>query len=111
MEPFKWRGRVWIEKDGRTFLGYGRAILLERIREYGSITQAAKSMGMGYRHAWHLVDSMNKSAPKPLVVTQRGGKRGGGARLTGEGELALRHFWDFYRRFQGFLEDESTHLT
>jgi molybdate transport system regulatory protein len=45
------RGRVWIDGPEGTFFGYGRAVLLERIREYGSITQAAKSMRMAYRHA------------------------------------------------------------
>ena len=66
-------GRVWIDGSEGTFLGYGRIVLLERIRQYGSITQAAKSMEMSYRHAWELVDSMNRQARKPLVETASGG--------------------------------------
>jgi len=61
-------GRIWISKKEETFLGYGRVVLLERIKDYGSITKAAKSMGMSYRNAWELVASMNKLSEKPLIV-------------------------------------------
>jgi len=57
-------GRIWISKKEETFLGYGRVVLLERIIDYGSITKAAKSMGMSYRNAWELVASMNKLSKK-----------------------------------------------
>lgn len=87
-----------------TFLGYGRIILLERIREYGSITKAAKSMKMSYRHAWELVDSMNKQASRPLVEAATGGKNGGGARITAEGERAIVLFWELYDDFQAYLK-------
>jgi len=101
------RGRIWIDGKEGTFLGYGRVILLERIREHGSLTKAAKSMVMSYRHAWELVDSMNRQAVKPLVESATGGKGGGGARLTEEGEKAVSLFWKFYADFQGFLEREA----
>lgn len=101
------RGRIWIDGKEGTFLGYGRIVLLERIREHGSLTEAAKSMVMSYRHAWELVDWMNRQAAKPLVESSTGGKGGGGARLTEEGEKAVRLFWKFYADFQGFLEREA----
>lgn len=104
------RGRIWIDGGEGTFLGYGRIVLLERIRESGSITQAAKSMEMSYRHAWELVDSMNRQAAKPLVETAAGGKKGGGTRLTEEGERAVSLFWKFYADFQKFLENEEKKL-
>jgi molybdate transport system regulatory protein len=104
------RGRVWINGDEGTFLGYGRVILLERLREYGSITKAAKSMDISYRHAWELVDSMNRQSPAPLVVTVAGGKGGGGTQLTQEGENAIRLFWQFYADFQDFLAKEEIRL-
>ena len=97
-------GRLWIDGTEGTFLGYGRIILLERIREHGSITQAAKSMKMSYRHAWELVDSMNRQSPKPLVESATGGRNGGGARLTKEGEKAIRLFWELYADFQTYLK-------
>ena len=104
------QGRVWINGPEGTFLGYGRIVLLERIREYGSITQAAKSMAMSYRHAWDLVDSMNRQAQYPLVDLATGGKGGGGARLTEHGEKAIRVFWKFYEDFQDFLKQEHGEL-
>jgi molybdate transport system regulatory protein len=103
-------GRVWISGEEETFLGYGRVILLERIQQYGSITQAAKSMEISYRHAWELVDSMNGQSAAPLVHTVSGGKNGGGTQLTEEGEKAIKLFWQFYTDFQDFLAKEEKKL-
>jgi len=97
------RGRLWIDGTEGTFLGYGRIILLERIREHGSITKAAKSMEISYRHAWELVDSMNRQSPKPLVESATGGRNGGGAILTKEGERAIALFWELYADFQKYI--------
>lgn len=82
-------------------------MLLERIREYGSITKAARSMDMSYRHAWELIDSMNRQAPKPFVETAAGGKGGGGTRVTEAGEKAIILFWKFYEDFQEFLRGKE----
>ncbi|MFP3983591.1 MAG: winged helix-turn-helix domain-containing protein [Desulfurivibrionaceae bacterium] len=109
-EGFCCRGRIWIDRDGQTFLGYGRVILLERINEYGSISRAARTMEMSYKHAWDLVDSMNRQAVSPLVISRRGGQGGGGAELTREGEEAISRFWNFYEKFQKFLDQESQKL-
>ena len=98
------RGRIWIDGPEGTFLGYGRIVLLERVGEYGSITQAAKSMDMSYRHAWELVDSMNRQAPGPLVEAATGGKGGGGARLTDDGEKAIDFFWELYSDFHEYIK-------
>ena len=105
-DEYELMGRIWIEGKEGTFLGYGRVILLERIKEYGSISEAAKSMDMSYRHAWELVDSINKQAREPLIETATGGKGGGGARLTAAGERAVSAFRDLHTRFKGFLEKE-----
>lgn len=97
------KGRMWIAKGEETFLGYGRVVLLERIKEYGSITRAAKSMNMSYRHAWELVESMNRQAGAPLVETATGGKGGGGASLTPMGEKAISVFWKTYKEFNRYM--------
>lgn len=97
------RGHLWIEGKDGTFLGYGRVALLERIREYGSITKAAKALEISYRRAWILVDSMNQQVPKPYVVTSAGGSKGGGTRVTPEGEKAIALFWKIHEKFQRFL--------
>ena len=106
----KWRGRLWLEGEEGTFLGYGRVVLLERIRESGSIAQAARSMEMSYKHAWDLLDSMNRQAGCKLVETSRGGKSGGGARLTPAGERAIAVFWEYHARFQAVLEEMTEKL-
>lgn len=104
------QGRVWIEGPQGTFLGYGRVVLLERIREHGSISAAARSMGMSYRRAWRLVDSMNRQSSNPVVVSTTGGRGGGGARLTPEGERAVAAFWALWRDLQVFLDRRSRAL-
>lgn len=106
----KWRGRLWLEGEEGTFLGYGRVVLLERIREHGSLAQAARSMEMSYKHAWDLLASMNRQAGGKLVETSRGGKSGGGARLTVTGERAIAVFWQYHAQFQEVLQEMTAKL-
>ena len=101
------RGHIWIEGSEGTFLGYGRVALLERIREYGSITEAAKSLEIPYRKAWLLIDSMNREVPKPYVVTSAGGRKGGGTVVTPEGERAIEAFWKIHENFQKFIKSQA----
>ncbi|MBI5184140.1 MAG: LysR family transcriptional regulator [Nitrospinae bacterium] len=108
---YELKGRIWVSGQEGTFVGYGRAVLLERIRDCGSISGAAKSMKMSYRHAWRLVDSMNRQAGTPLVETATGGARGGGARLTKAGERAIENFLRLHQRLKEFLREEAGNLT
>jgi len=103
-------GRVWIDGPEGVFIGHGRVVLLECIKEYGSITKAAKSMDMAYRHAWDLVDSMNRQAAEPFVEVATGGKGGGGARVTEAGERAIKLFWKLNEDFRKFLQKEQAGL-
>ncbi len=107
---YRCQGRIWIENEGRTFLGYGRIILLENIRDLGSISKAAKAMKMSYKHAWDLIDSINRQAKNPLVTTNKGGKGGGGARLTEAGERAVSDFKNLYERLSAFMKEETKRL-
>ena len=104
------RGRVWIDGPEGTFIGYGRVVLLERIIEHGSITKAAKSMQMAYRHAWDLVASMNRQAKKPFVELATGGRGGGGAWVTDAGKRAIKVFSQFHADLQAFLKREEKKL-
>lgn len=101
------KGRIWIEKDDKTFIGFGRVALLENIKEGGSITKAAKSMGMSYRHAWQLVDSMNEQAGRKLVKTSTGGKNGGGSFVTEAGEEAIKLFKELHKNFKEYLKENQ----
>jgi len=73
-------------------LGPGKIHLLEQIREHGSISAAARAMGMAYRHAWELVDDLNRCFATPVVESAVGGRAGGGASLTPWGEELIRRF-------------------
>jgi molybdate transport system regulatory protein len=67
-------------------IGPGKADLLDAVARTGSISAAAREMGMSYRRAWLLVDTMNRCFKAPLVAASKGGSGGGGARIT---ELGL----------------------
>lgn len=86
------RSKVWLEKDGKLFMGWGRATLLEKIDKLGSISAAARSMHLAYRNAWLWVEAMNSLAQKPLVEKSTGGPRGGYARLTPEGRRIVEEY-------------------
>lgn len=109
-QTYRLRGRLWIEGPEGTFLGYGRVVLLERIRDCGSISAAARSMEMSYRHAWQLVDSMNRQSSSPVVEKSTGGKGGGGAKVTEAGLQAIETFWSAYRDYKDFLAERGREL-
>jgi molybdate transport system regulatory protein len=77
-------------------LGPGKLALIEAIADTGSISAAARALGMSYRRAWLLVDAVNRSFRRPLVETSTGGRGGGGARVTEAGRQALEQ----YRRIE-----------
>ena len=75
-----------------TALGPGRAELLERIANTGSISAAAREMGMSYRRAWLLIEATNAAFVEPLVTTKTGGSGGGGAQVTAFGlDMLVRY--------------------
>jgi molybdate transport system regulatory protein len=82
-------------------LGPGKAALLATIASTGSISAAARAMGMSYRRAWILVDEMNRAFRAPVVASEAGGRRGGGAIVTALGHDVLVR----YRR----MEEMATH--
>ena len=86
------RSKVWLEKDGKLLMGRGRATLLERIDELGSISAAARSMKLTYRNAWLWVEAINRLTPEPLVEKSTGGAKGGYARLTEAGRRIVNEY-------------------
>lgn len=75
-------------------MGPGKADLLQAIERTGSISAAAREMDMSYRRAWMLVDVMNHCFNEPLVITETGGQRGGGAKVTDFGREVLQRYLD-----------------
>ena len=86
------RSKVWLEKDGKLFMGWGRVKLLEQIDKLGSISAAARSMKLAYRNAWLWVEAMNRLSRSPLVEKATGGPHGGYARLTDEGRKIISEY-------------------
>ena len=84
--------RIRLMQGDEIALGPGKADLLKAIREHGSISAAARRMGMSYRRAWLLVDTMNRCFREPLVLSAAGGSQGGGASLTPHGEEVLAYY-------------------
>lgn len=96
---YKVNVKLSLERGGRFVLSQGRARLLKLVRERGSISAAAKEMGMSYRHAWGLIQDISEAAGAQVVTSDRGGSSGGGTRLTKAGEDVL----DRYMRWEASI--------
>lgn len=103
---YKIKSRIWIEADGDILLGEGRVSLLKAIDETGSLSKAAKSLGMSYKKAWSLIDTVNKRAEKPITTSSIGGKGGGGAQLTDYGKSLVETFETINENCWAFLDDQ-----
>jgi molybdate transport system regulatory protein len=91
-------GRFWLTLNGKNFLGRGRVELLQRIRETGSISKAAKAMKMSYKAAWDAVDAMNNAWSSPLVASDPAGSR-----LTEDAERLITEFQQAEAQHTAFL--------
>lgn len=87
------RIRIVFGDDG--MVGPGKAELLDRIGRTGSIAAAGREMGMSYKRAWMLIETLNAMFEAPLVESTRGGPGGGGAVLTETGRQVLDHYRAF----------------
>jgi len=103
---YKIKSRIWIETNNNVLLGEGRISLLKAIEETGSLSKAAKSLKMSYKKAWHLIDTVNKAAKKPVIVLSVGGKGGGGSQLTSYGKSLIIAFDDINNKCWKFLDEE-----
>ena len=90
-------GTVWVRGGRGSTLGDDRMELLEQIDRLGSISRAAKAVGICYKTAWAVIHEVNNVSPRPLVVRTSGGRGGGGTVLTEEGAEVVR----LYRLVKG----------
>lgn len=91
-------------------LGPGKVDLLALVGETGSIREAAERMDMSYMRAWTLIKTINACFRKPLVEAVRGGKSGGGARLTEMGHAALALYQSMEKSCLSAMEEDWTTL-
>ena len=83
---------VRVDLTNQGAIGPGKIKLLELVGELGSISAAGRAMDMSYRRAWTLIDGLNGSFRSPVVTTQPGGARGGGAALTDLGHDVIARY-------------------
>ncbi|WP_161569582.1 TOBE domain-containing protein [Veronia nyctiphanis] len=99
-----------LSHSGKLFANPKRMVLLNQIRQTGSLNQAAKAAGISYKAAWDAINGMNHAFDKPIVISAKGGKGGGGATLTTFG-LRLLKVYHLTQQVQGLamnaLQDEN----
>jgi len=105
------RFRMRIRNGDAVALGPGKVELLEAVREYGSISAAARSLGMSYRRAWLLIDELNRSLKAPATHSEQGGQSGGGCTLTPVGENIIRLYRDVEVEAQRSCAKQISELT
>ncbi|MET0934778.1 MAG: TOBE domain-containing protein [Luteibacter sp.] len=111
----QYEGSLWLSDGARRWGGLDRIELLAQVGQTGSITAAAKAVGMSYKGAWDAVEAMNNLAGEPLVLRATGGKGGGGATLTARAERLIASFRSIESAHRLFVDhlaslgDEATH--
>ena len=107
-------GAVWLAIGGETLGGQDRIGLLRAVAQTGSITHAAKAVGVSYKGAWDTIDAMNRLAGEPLVERSPGGRGGGSTRLTAHGLRLVQRFEQIdtvHQRFLKLLHSGAIDLT
>ncbi|MFM0169585.1 winged helix-turn-helix domain-containing protein [Paraburkholderia sediminicola] len=105
------RFRMRIRSGDAVALGPGKVELLEAVREFGSISAAARSLDMSYRRAWLLIDELNRSLKSPATHSEQGGQSGGGCTLTPVGETIIRLYRDVEVEAQRSCAKQIAELT
>lgn len=95
---------LWLHLDGQNLAGSRRVALLAEIARVGSITQAAKLVGLSYKGAWNAIEDMSNLAGEALLERSVGGKGGGSTRLTPRGEKLVRNFELIRQEHARFVE-------
>ena len=90
--------RLRVRRGETIAVGPGKVALLEAIAGTGSISAAARALGMSYRRAWLLIDELNRSMTRPAVGTAAGGSHGGGSILTEDGLEVVRLYREIERK-------------
>lgn len=98
------QGALWLRGADGELGGLGRMALLRAVRDEGSITAAARAVGMSYKAAWDAIDTMNRHAGAPLVQRQAGGRGGGATRLTAHGLRLLERYGQIAAVHERFVQ-------
>lgn len=103
--------RFWLIGSGNEgYLGVGKVRLMELIDELGSISKAAKTLGMSYKRAWSLIEEVNKIGSLPYVTKEVGGAGGGHASLTEAGRQAIAQYRALENEFREFVAKRTAKI-
>ena len=103
------RFRVWVEVNGKHAIGPGGYEILKAINEVGSISGAARKLGMSYRFVWNYIDRMEKALGIKLIDARKGSR--GGAKLTPEGQALLRYYEEIIEEMNKVADKWSQELS
>ncbi|MDC6128249.1 winged helix-turn-helix domain-containing protein [Burkholderia gladioli] len=103
--------RMRIRRGDTVALGPGKVTLLEAVREQGSISAAARHLGMSYRRAWLLIDELNRSLRAPATHSEQGGASGGGCTLTPVGEKIIALYREIEEEAKRHCDSQIAELT
>ncbi|HEY0940092.1 MAG TPA: LysR family transcriptional regulator [Steroidobacter sp.] len=99
-----------VDFDSVHAIGPGKVALLEKMRDCGSLSQAARELDMSYRRAWQLLASLNQIFREPLVLTSTGGSGGGGTTLTEFGQAIVAAYRQFEKETNARAEKYFGHM-
>ncbi len=103
-------GEMWLTDSEANRLALDQIGLLQAILDTGSISAAAKSVGISYKTAWERLERLNNLSKSPLVSRSSGGSKGGGTQLTEYGLQVITGFAELKEHHQLFLRDLNDHL-
>lgn len=107
--------RFRIDFSDEANVGPGKIALLESIKAHGSVSAAGRALGISYRRAWLLLDSLNKSFDIPVSVNSVGGRGGGGVEVTAFGDLLIERYRAVEQKFSDlgseYLQEIRAHVT
>lgn len=101
---------IYVNKAGKLLINPERINLLRWIYRTGSLLKASKEIGVSYNRAWNILEAINTVSSKPVVNKIRGGKGGGGAKITDYGMLILSEFEAMERVIEGFTKKLNTEI-
>ncbi len=91
--------KFWFENERGYVFGKGSYELLKKVHELGSIRKASIEMGLSYRHAWGMIQEIEKNLGIKVAKSERGGKRGGNTTLTEEGLKLINDYEKYAQVF------------
>ncbi len=98
------RTHLWFETPKGMFFGMGRVLLLQKVKELGSLNKAAKELGMSYRAAWGKIKATEEVLGKPLLVKVAGRK---GFVLSDMADTLVKHFCDWHEEVEAFALEKA----